>query len=407
MEAEKKKSLMVLSCVAGGLLALLLLLMWIRTLSPAFSDWVCRYISRPWVYAAGHATSLLPFSIFEFFIVATVIAAAVLLVFMVISLIKKKGAAVLKGVAITVICVLSVFNLYTLLVGFSYYRPVAPVPQSETEYSSEQVTEMVRYFADDYNRLASKFKRDKNGNAISPYDHSELSDKLAKEYERLGGDYYYAYTPKAKKIFNSWFMTLNNISGITFVPLGEPAVNKDIPPSDVPQTMAHEMAHAKGVMREGEANFVAYYILLSSSDDYLRYCGYFACFYALLSAVNADSSVKTDYAEIRNSIDPLIIKETNNAYAFWTEKSRQPGFAGWINRTFEKIGDFFNDIFLKSNGAGNGNGSYGDKVNDGDITDTGETDPDTGEIIYAVTYSSVQKMFFALYDEKNNISSTM
>ncbi len=398
MERKKKKELIVLASVAVGLIVTLILLMWIRTLSTSFSDFVCRYVSRPWIFIIGHITSALPFSLFEFCVIAVIIAAVALFVLMIKSLIRNKCAAVLKWMCVTVICVLSVFNFYTLTVGFSYYRPAAPVPQSQTEYEPQDVTEMVRCFANDYNALALKFERDSAGNVISPYSVRELSEKLQNEYKRLDGEYFYSYTPKAKGLINSWFLTLNNISGITFVPLGEPTVNKDIPPSDIAQTMAHEMAHAKGVMREGEANFVAYYILLSSDDDYLRYCGYFSCFSALLPAVNANSSIKTDYEEIRKSLAPQILTEQRNAFKFWNDKSAQPGFAGWLNRTFEKIGGFINDLFLKSNGAENGSGSYTDKVTDGSVSDTGQTNPDTGEIIYDVKYSSVQKMFFAIYE---------
>ena len=406
MEARKKKHLIVLACVAAGLTGLLFFLLWIRTLSPAFSEFVCRFVSRPWIYVVGHINSIFPFSVFEICVVTLIVVAVHLLMLMIVALTQKRGAAVLKGVAITVICILSAFNLYTLLVGFSYYRPAAPVPQSEKEYTADQVTAMVRDFADDYNRLAQSFDRDEAGNVISPYSPRELSNKLQNEFRRLGGNYYYAYTPPATQIYNSWFLTLNNISGITFVPLGEPTVNRNIPSSDLAQTMAHEMAHTKGVMREGEANFVSYYLLLSSSDDYLSYCGYFAVFHALLPAVNAGTSNKADYLEIRRNMSPLIGKELANASAFWTEKSKQPGLAGLLNRVFEKVGDFMNDVFLKSNGAQNGNGSYSDKVTDGSITDTGETHPDTGEIIYAVTYSSVQKMFFAVYEERAHTATT-
>ncbi len=379
---------------------MLLLLLWVRTLSPKLADFVCRYISRPFIFVMGHFSGLLSFSLFEFAVIGIVIAAIVLLVLMIRALIAKKGGAVLKGLAVVIICVLSVFDLYTLIVGFAYYRSPTPVPVSEKEYTPREVTQMVRTFADDYNALAEKFPRDEHGNVISPYSVRQLSDLLTKEYKRLGSSYYYGYTPKAKPIANSWVLTLNNLTGITFVPLAEPTVNRDMPPSDLPATMAHEMAHAKGVMREGDANFVSYYLLLSSDDDYLRYCGYFSVFYSALSAVNANTNKKTDYLEIAAGMNPKISKETQNAYRFWTEKSKQPGFAGFINRVTEKISDFMNDIFLKSNGADNGNDSYSDKVSDGGVSNPTPPNPDTGEIFYDVTYSSVQKMFFAVYEER-------
>ena len=402
MHARRKKHTIILFCVAGGFAVLLLVLLLLRTLSAAVAEFVSRYIARPWIYITGHINSVFPFSVFEFFVIVAIGGAIALLVLAIVGLCKKRGGTVCRGLAITLVCVLSAIDLYVLVAGFAYYRPAAPVPQSQTEYTSAEVTAMARYFADDFNTLAASFERDKNGNAISPYTLRELSGKLRAEYKRLDKSYYYGYTPRAKNVMNSWFLTLNNITGVTFVPLGEPAVNRDIPPSEIPQTVAHEMAHTQGVAREGEANFVSYYVLLSSNDDYLRYCGYFTCFASMLYAVNADTSNKSDFTEIRNSLDPRIIAEQQNAARFWNEKSQRPGLAGWLNRVGEKIGDFVNDLFLKSNGADNGNNSYSDKVTDGEITDTGNTDPDTGEIIYAVTYSSVQKMFFAVYEERCN-----
>ena len=53
MERKKKKELIVLASVAGGLIVTLILLMWIRTLSSSFSDFVCRYVSRPWIFIIG------------------------------------------------------------------------------------------------------------------------------------------------------------------------------------------------------------------------------------------------------------------------------------------------------------------------------------------------------------------
>ena len=395
----------MLYSTVGGLTLLLVLLLWVRTLSSALANFVCRYIARPFIFLIGHFTSLFAFSLFEFGIILVVITAVVLLVLMIRALVHKKGAAVLKGLAVVLVCVMAVFDLYTLLVGFAYYRTPPPVPVSQREYEPQEVTAMVRYFAEDYNALAEKLPRDKSGNVIPPYTVHELSKLLQKEYKRLGSSYFYGYTPRSKAITNSWVLTLENITGITFVPLAEPTVNRDIPPSDLPVTMAHEMAHAKGVMREGDANFVAYYLLLSSNNDYLRYCAYFSVFYAALSAVNANTNKKADYFAISASMHPMISKESNNAYRFWTEKSAQPGLAGAINRFTERVSEFMNDIFLKSNGADNGSGSYSDKVTDGEISNP--TPPtDTGEIFYDVTYSSVQKMFFAVYEERFQNSAT-
>ena len=70
------------------------------------------------------------------------------------------------------------------------------------------------------------------------------------------------------------------------------------------------------------------------------------------------------------------------------------------------IGEFFNDLYLKINGANNGTGSYDDGNKSDVITpidpDTGEPekDPDTGKPVVIPVYSAAQKMYFKLYESK-------
>lgn len=385
---------------AAALLIVLIVLLTVRTVSTDAAEFWTRNVTQRLVWLPAHVASLLPFSLFEILVFALAAACIVLIILCFVALVKKKFTVVLRGLLWVAIVGLSLGNYYTLTAGFAYNRAPVPVPQSETAYTNDEVIEITEYFLRDYNALALALPRDESGNVISPYSLPELSDKIAAEYARLGGDYFFAYTPKAKGMLNSWFMTLTGITGITLLPLGEPVVNTQTPPSDLPQTMAHEMAHAKGVMREGDCNFVAYYVLLSSNDDYLRYCGYFSVFYHLLHAVDMGQSSTQNYERLAEQISPLIDAEQTNAFLFWVERGAQPGLAGAVNRLFDSIGNFFNNLYLKLSGADNGTGSYDDTKGDGNLVDTGQTDPDTGAPVYEVTYSSVQKMFFALYESQ-------
>ena len=132
MEPKRKKHVIVLWCTAGGLAVLLLLLLWVRTLSARLAEFVSRYIARPWVYFIGHLHSALPFSLFEFFVVAAVLGGVALIVLAIVGLCRKRGGTVLKGLAVVTVCALLFGNFYTLTAGFAYYRPAAPVPQSQT-----------------------------------------------------------------------------------------------------------------------------------------------------------------------------------------------------------------------------------------------------------------------------------
>lgn len=396
--SSKRKKLIILGSVAVFLVAVLITLLILRTVSPTLADAVTMNITQWWVYIIGHINSVLPVSVFEGFIILAIISLIIFIILLIIRIVKRNFFTLFKSLLIFAIIALSLGNFYTLTAGFAYYRSAISIPQSTNKYDNPQIIDAATYFIDDYNALATKFKRDENGNVISPYSIKELSNKIAQEFTNFNSDYLFDYTPRAKPIFNSWFMTLTSITGITFVPFGEPNINKDAPSSDIPQVMAHEMSHAKGVMREGDCNFLAYYILLSSSDDYLRYCGYFSCFGSMLSAVDAGEKTIDNYKELSAKINPLIKKELQNSSKFWSSKANRQDLIGFMTRTMNSISKFFNDMYLRLNGLDNGTGSYDDSSTDGDITDTGETDPDTGDIIYEVTRSSIQKMYLYLYE---------
>lgn len=397
---KKSKKIVIKSLVIGILALCLVVLLITRSVSAAASDFITLNITKHWVWLTGHFTSLFPFSIFEITIILLIITCLILIILLIRSIVKRNFSKILSGLMIIVIVSLSVVNFYTLTAGFAYNRSAVPIPVSAQKYKNEEIIEIATYYLDDYNNLAQSFRRDSNGNVISPYGIKELSEKIALEFNKMSSPYFFDYSPRAKGMINSWFMTVTDISGITFLPFGEPVINKDMPTSEIPVTMAHEMAHSKGVMREGDCNLVAYYITVNSDDDYLRYCGYHAIFGSILSAVDAGKQSRENYLSLSEKISPLITAERKNSSKFWYGKDSRDDFVGKIYRLFSSVGDFFNDLYLKISGVDNGNNSYGDTTGDGFLEDTGEVDPDTDEPIYEVHYSTVQKMFFYIYENK-------
>ena len=55
-------------------------------------------------------------------------------------------------------------------------------------------------------------------------------------------------------------------------------------------------------MREGDANLLAQQVLISSDDEFLRYCGYFGSFYSLASAVSL-AGEHDKFAELVGGVD--------------------------------------------------------------------------------------------------------
>lgn len=390
-----KRTLFVLGAIFAALLIPLKLMLDIRT-NTELAEWWTTHIQAGWEKAVGVLTSWLPFSVLEFFIVIGILFGMFMFVRLVINLCKARFYRIAVGLASILVGVGYLLNLYIMSMGFGYYRKAMPIPQAGENYTAAQAKEAIEYFLADYNELANGLKRDENGCVECPYTFSELAELMKKEYARLDNSYYAAYTPTAKPIVNSWFLSDMVITGITFLPFGESGVNTEAPPTTVTLTMAHELAHAKGVQREGDANLLARYVLLSSNNGYLRYCGYYYAFNNLLEALLLTSDYES-YNKLGTSISPFVSIERKFASDFWNS---QPDYIG-------QISEFFNNWYLQSNGAANGTGSY-DDGNKSEVVlpppdpITGELpkDPDTGEIIMEIHFSQVQKMFFWIYENK-------
>lgn len=363
------------------------------------AEWWTTHIARGFERAVGTLTSILPLSVFELLVAFVIVLAVYFFVRLVIDLSSARWKRILSaalGIGIAAVCVL---DLYMLSMGFGYYRAALPLNQSGAEYDAVRAKTAATYFLDDYNALSKKLERDENGNTICPYTFSELNELIAKEYERAAVElnaerYISPYTPNGKAFVNSWLLSDLLLTGITFLPTGEANVNAACPMPTVTATLVHELAHAKGVQREGDANILAQYLLLSSDDDYLRYCGYYDSFSYLEQAVWLAGD-REGYRELMNAVDPLITKEHKNEREYWAS---QPDIIG-------SISNFFNDLYLKLNGANNGVGSYNDGAQQSvkPVVDpeTGENKKDeNGNDIVKPVYSKIQKIYFYLYETR-------
>ncbi len=357
------------------------------------AEWWTQNVARQWEYGIGTLTSVIPFSIFELLLCSLIVVGVYLFVRLVINLCRAEFKKILTGILAIGIAAVYVLNLYTMSMAFGYYRAPMPIKQAGQNYNAHQAGVVARYFVSDYNALCEKFERDENGCVICPYAFGDLAELMRDEYKRVDDPYFFSYTPAVKPLVNSWFLSDLLITGITFLPTGEANLNVDAPPTTVTYTMAHELAHTKGVQREGDANMLSYYVLLTSENDYLRYCGYYATIYSFVQAVSLAGDLDA-YAEIVSSMSGLAVWEHRYTSDYWAS---QPDIMG-------QIGEFFNNIYLVFNGAENGTDSYNDGNQSSVIQptdpETGDPiiDPDTEKPVIIPVYSAIQKLYFYIYE---------
>ena len=167
-------------------------------------------------------------------------------------------------------------------------------------------------------------------------------EKLGQRYRRLSGHY-----PFPKPILNTWILSVQQTTGVYSPFTVEANYNRDIAYYDIPFTICHELSHLRGYMQEEEANFIGVLATIDADDLYFNYSGYVSAWvYAGNALARIDSTAfATLYARInaRPRQDMLY----NNAY--WKQFEGKPAEA------HEQL----NDAYLKMQGQASGVRSYG------------------------------------------------
>ncbi len=365
--------------IATAVFIVLAIAMFFISRDEAASEWLTRHIYFNWAKIVGPIFNYVEFDVFEVsaFIWAAILLA--LLIFAIYYFVHKNNELGIRLIA-SICLIISMFSaIYVSTVSIMYNREKLDVYEVEEVMDKDEVLDVaVRYFLD-FHSVASQQQFTEYGATICPYTDEELIKKIQEEYDRqLTSDYYCSYTATPKKVASSYLMSAFSIAGITFGTTVEPGYNYQMPMHNKCITIAHELAHTKGVMREADANELAYYILLNSQDSYLRYVGYLYTYgYINNALILVNAGFVLDIPACAK-MDRFISSE------FWS-----------IKGTLSNLGETINSWYLKSNSQ-SGTGSY---VSQSDYTEeVVENEEGEEEIIFTVnSFSHVQNMIFGLY----------
>jgi hypothetical protein len=135
-------------------------------------------------------------------------------------------------------------------------------------------------------------------------------------------------------------MAYTHITGVYSFFTGEMNVCTAYPDFSTVFTAAHEMAHARGIAREDEANFIAFLACEGSEDPYIRYGGY-------MSLLQYVSNALYD-------TDPALYKQ---AFAQYSDTVRAELLAynevlrGYSGSFASQIAGAWNDAYLQGMGT--------------------------------------------------------
>jgi len=278
--------------LALGLLSLLIFFSF-RSI-PAFAAAFCSHIMHPALRALGEMCDIVSFSVSEVLIFSFFGAVLGYTIYNICAIVRKnrKFAFFYKMALTYAMCLVLVYSGFCLLWGMGYYAPSFK-EQSGIEtrpISAEELASVTEYFAQLSVSYSTKIIRDEDGFFAEDMDRifdlsPRLFDNVSKEYPFLDGA-----ALRAKPLVFSKFLSYIGFTGFIFPFTGEANLNVDCPASSIPATIAHEIAHQRGVASEDEANFVAVFACLESGDAAYIYSGALMA-YSYLSA----ELYKTDY----------------------------------------------------------------------------------------------------------------
>lgn len=268
---------------------------------------------------------------------------------------ESRVAILYRGVVGAVAIASVLYFLFTALCGLNYYRYTF---SSYTGYAVEQssVAELEQLcvsLANDANQAREEVGDDVDLLATTPEDFDSAAQNSVGAIQALAEDYPVLERPlysEPKPVVLSRLMSDAGIAGMFFPFTLESNINDDIPLYTMPSTMAHELAHQCGFMREDEANFISYLACKRSDDALMRYSGLNLAFtYSINALRRVDSEAAT---EVLASLSPAVRSDLDGNNRFWQEHQ------GIIN----EVSQTANDTYLKANNQTDGVSSYGRMV---------------------------------------------
>ena len=313
------------------------------------ADFLNSTISTAYRFITAKLTGIFRFSLFEVFVYLA-LPLVVFLVFWAVRFCRTETARARYAFSLFGV-VLLVYSAFAVSTSVAYnVTPLGTrLGMRATEITAENLYATAKLLLDESGTLAERLEFDENGSAVMPYSLDELSEKLALAYASLSEKHSFipGYKTRVKPILTKGAMSSARLLGIYTFYTGEANINVDYPDVNLPFTTAHEFAHQRGIIRENEANFVAFLVCLESDDDFIRYSGYLRLYEYV-----ASSLYKTDlelYRELISGmsdevrIELLYEREVASKYS-----------DGWIGKLSNKL----NDFYLKANGT-EGVVSYG------------------------------------------------
>lgn len=324
-------------CYGGAVAVLYLLFRLSVPLSDFFSEWISPAIRGVMTFLSG----AFPFSLYEALLLSVPV-----LIFLFIWLFLAGKRSFGRIVSFLLSCFIIGTSLFVFSTAPGYFgTSVADRLSLEGDgVTSEDMADALEYLVGEIGEIleTESFATLESGETLMEGNIFDVSRKIVAAYGEMPSEFSFIKNVRsaAKPAVTGEAMTYLHLAGIYTAFTGEITVNTEYPDFIVVSTVAHEMAHQRGIAKEDEANFIAFAVLDSSGDPYLRYSGLLDAYSAV--ATDLAASDYESYREIASRL-PRGAKRELAAYGDFFEKYR--------DSTASKVSNAANDAFLKSQGT--------------------------------------------------------
>ncbi len=351
----RKEVTIILIALTAGILFLFIprILSKDPSLSEKYSTVLFPVLSRPVTFI----NSLCPLSLTEIFVIFASLSGlfwgGLLVLRFRHSDDRKRTAVRLFSVLSILFAVLSAS--FTMMLGIQYTR--VPLENSlkldASQKSAEDLKEVSLWLAENIRRTRECLPEDENGCMVLTTGLSDTLDEASRSMDAAARLFPELAGPdlKAKPVALSHLWSYTGITGMYFPFFGEANVNTDIPPSQLPITICHEISHTRGIAREQDANLAGFLACINSSRIDFQYCAYqYAYLYCCNDLYRQDQNA---YMEVSGRIPEGTWRDWQQTSEYWKQ------FEGPVQETSTAV----NDTYLQANQQSEGVLSY-DRVTD-------------------------------------------
>lgn len=333
-------------------LAFIILLFSLLCINENISEFFAKYLSRGIAFLMSCMGQISSYAVFDILLFSIACVLIIMVIAAIVLYCVKHNDVASFLLIIVLNCLLSFILLFQISTGVIYNRKPIQEGLNIPYAQSESITNTELYAATDYfiqklNETDAYIIRDNNGKMYNPMSFEFMTSRLDTMLNSMNTNkYLHAFSYRPKKLATSDVASAFNISGITMPLTGEIGINVNAFDYTMPMTLAHELAHSKGVMPENQATALAINVCLNGSNEF-SYSAYSTVVRSLLSSIyQLDGRDK--YLEFYEKINSSI----TNEWAMYSEYLKQ--YDSFLN----DVGNFFNNLFLKSNGVKSGIYNY-------------------------------------------------